>query len=72
MNDTLTPEEIQKQYDAAMDSVNLIESGKPSEWNDEEWADCVKRNVEHLKIMVEKDYWTDAHDLSPLKAAIKR
>jgi hypothetical protein len=29
----------------------------------------VSRNVEHLKIMVAKDFWTD-EDLGPLNAAI--
>lgn len=69
MNDTLTPEEIQRQYNAAMDSVNLLNAGKPAYQSNEEWADTVKRNVEHLKIMVAKDFWTD-QDLTPLQAAI--
>lgn len=65
----LTPEEIQRHYDAAMDSVNLLNAGKPDYMDNEEWADCVQRNVDHLKIMVDKDFWTD-QDLSPLQAAI--
>lgn len=69
MEDTLTPEEIQQNYDAAMDSVNLLNAGKPEYMDDEEWADCVKRNVEHLEIMVAKDFWTD-QDLTPLTEAI--
>lgn len=68
--ETLTAEEIQKQYDAAMDSVNLLNAGKPEEWSDDEWTDCVSRNVEHLEIMVAKDYWTNAQDTSVLQAAI--
>lgn len=70
IDENLTSEEIQKQYDAAMDSVNLLNAGKPEEWSDDEWTDCVSRNVEHLKIMVAKDYWTDAQDTSVLQAAI--
>jgi hypothetical protein len=69
MNDTLTPEDIQRHYSAAMDSVNLLNAGKPEGMTDEDWADCVQRNVEHLKIMVAKDFWID-QDLSPLQAAI--
>lgn len=65
----LTTEQIQRQYDAAMDSVNLINGGKPQDMTDQEWADTVKRNVEHLEIMVAKDYWT-TQDLAPLNAAI--
>jgi hypothetical protein len=34
----------------------------------EEWADCIARNKEHLKIMLAKDFWTD-QDLSPLQQA---
>ena len=67
--DILTPEDIQRHYNAAMDSVNLLNEGKPKYMNDEEWANCVKRNVEHLKIMVAKDFWID-QDLTPLQDAI--
>jgi hypothetical protein len=66
----LTPEEIARHYSAAMDSVNLIEAGKPQGMSDKDWADCVSRNVEHLKIMVAKDYWTD-EDLTPLTDVIE-
>jgi hypothetical protein len=48
MND-ITPEQIAKHYSAAMDSVNLINAGKPEGMTDEDWADTVSRNVEHLK-----------------------
>jgi len=70
MLDELTPEQIQKHYDAAMDSVNLLNAGKPAEMSDDDWTDCVSRNVEHLEIMVAKDYWTDAQDITVLQAAI--
>ena len=70
LDETLTAEQIQKHYDAAMDSVNLLNAGKPAEWSDEDWTDCVSRNVEHLEIMVAKDYWTDAQDITVLQAAI--
>jgi len=68
MIDTQTPEQIAKHYSAAMDSVNLIKAGKPTEMSAEEWADCLSRNKEHLKIMLAKDYWT-TEDLTPLQAA---
>jgi hypothetical protein len=63
-----TSEEIAKHYSAAMDSVNLINGGKPERMDDAEWADTVSRNKEHLKIMLAKDFWT-TEDLSPLQAA---
>jgi len=53
-----TPEQIAQHYSAAMDSVNLINGGKPAQMSDADWADCLKRNKEHLKIMLAKDYWT--------------
>lgn len=64
----LTAEEIQKHYDAAMDSVNLINAGKPEGMDDAEWSDTVQRNKDHLKIMLEKDFWT-TQDLTPLRNA---
>jgi hypothetical protein len=63
-----TAEEIARHYSAAMDSVNLINAGKPEKMTDEEWADCLKRNKDHLKIMLAKDFWTN-EDLTPLQAA---
>lgn len=68
MNEQITPEEIQRHLSAAMDSVALINAGKPEGMTDEDWADCLERNREHLRIMLAKDFWTD-QDLSPLQAA---
>ena len=68
--DDLTPEQIAQHYSAAMDSVALLNAGQPEDMSDEDWADCVSRNVEHLKIMVAKDFWTD-EDLTPFNTAIQ-
>lgn len=68
MNETLTSEQIAKHYSAAMDSVNLINAGQPEGMDDADWADCLARNKEHLKIMLAKDFWT-TEDLAPLQAA---
>ena len=65
----LTAEEIQQHYDAAMDSVNLINAGKPEDMSDEDWAATVERNKAHLQIMLAKEFWT-TQDLAPLQAAI--
>jgi len=65
---TPTAEEIAKHYSAAMDSVNLINAGQPEGMSDEDWADTVARNKEHLKIMLAKDFWT-TEDLTPLRTA---
>ena len=66
--DNQTPAQIAQDYKAAMDSVNLINGGKPDNMTDADWADCLSRNKEHLKIMLAKDYWT-TEDLAPLQAA---
>ena len=67
--DELTPEQIAQHYSAAMDSVNLLNAGKPEGMSDADWADCKKRNTDHLKLMVAKDFW-QGQDMAPLNAAI--
>jgi len=66
--DNQTPEHIAKHYSAAMDSVNLINSGKPEGMTDADWTACLSRNKEHLQIMLAKDFWT-TENLAPLQAA---
>jgi hypothetical protein len=53
----LTPEEVQKSISAAYDSVNLINSLKLKESLTEEETDCIKRNKEHIKIMLDRDWF---------------
>ena len=68
----LTPEqEVQKSYDAAMDSVRLLEAGKPKEMTDADWQDCKQRNIDHLKIQIAKgaEYY-GSHDLTPFEQAV--
>jgi hypothetical protein len=64
-----TTEQIAQHYKAMLDSVNLINGGKPEYMSDTEWTDCVRRNVDHLELMVAKDFWT-TEDMSPVNAAI--
>jgi hypothetical protein len=64
-----TAEEIARYYSAAMDSVNLLNAGRAVDMSDDDWADAVSRNVEHLKIVVAKDFWTN-EDLTPFHDAI--
>ena len=68
MSETITAEQIAQHYSAAMDSVNLINGIKPERMTAEDWADCLARNKEHLKIMLAKDYWT-TENLTPLRTA---
>ena len=66
--ETITAEQIAQNYKAALDSVALINAGQPEGMTAEEWADCLARNKEHLKIMLAKDYWT-TENLTPLQTA---
>ena len=68
--ENLTAEEIQAHYDAALDSVTLITDLMALDSRDDDQAATVARNVEHLQIMVAKDYWTSDHPMAPLNAAI--
>jgi hypothetical protein len=68
MENEITAEQIAQHYSAALDSVNLINGGQPEGMTDADWADCLSRNKEHLKIMLEKDYWT-TENLTPLRTA---
>ena len=53
-----------------LDSVELINNGQKLDWEtDEQWAARIEGNKEHLRIMVEKDYWTD-EDMTSVNAAI--
>ena len=69
MTDTITTEEIAAHYTAMGHSVDLINAGQPEDMSDEDWADTVSRNVEHLEIMVAKDYWT-TEDMTAANTAI--
>jgi hypothetical protein len=64
----LTPQQSEQSYKAPMGSVNLLNAGKPQGMTDEDWADCLARNKEHLKIMLAKDFWT-TQNLTPLRTA---
>jgi hypothetical protein len=69
----LTQEQIAQHYSAAMDSVNFINELIAGQHDDrmtaEEKADAIQRNVDHLKIMLAKDFWT-TEDLQPFRDAI--
>ena len=67
-----TEEQIAQHYSAMQDSVNLIDemrTNPPEDMTDEEVADTISRNVEHLEIMVAKEWWGD-EDMTAANAAI--
>jgi hypothetical protein len=73
--DEITSEQIAQHYTAMGHSVDLINSIIAGEaMADDEAADkqdCVNRNVEHLEIMLSKDFWTD-EDMTAVNAAITK
>ena len=62
-------EEIAQHYSAMLDSVNLINEGKPDDMDDDDWADTVSRNQEHLTLMLAKDFWGN-EDMSAVNAVL--
>ncbi len=65
----MTEENWEGTYNAAMDSVNLLNNGQPEGDSAEDWAGTVQRNVDHLSIIVAKD-WLTGFDLKPFNDAI--
>lgn len=66
----VTAEEVARSYSAAMDSVNLLAAGKPEDMTDEDWADTVKRNKEHLEIQIAKGDFYAGYNLAPFEQAV--
>jgi hypothetical protein len=67
----LTPaQEVERNYNAAMDSVNLLNAGKPEDMEEAEWLDTVKRNKDHLQIQLDKGDYYAGYDLTPFQQAI--
>jgi hypothetical protein len=71
--DEITSEQIAQDYTAmghSVDLINAIIAGEAmADDNAADRQDCVDRNVEHLELMVAKDYWTD-EDMTAVNAAI--
>ena len=71
--DEKTAEEIAQDYTAmghSVDLINAIIAGtQMADETAEEKQACVDRNVEHLEIMLAKDYWTD-EDMTAINSAI--
>jgi hypothetical protein len=58
--ENLTQEQIQNSVNAAYDSVNLINELNLIEELSDEQKDTLSRNKEHIKIMLEKEWFYDA------------
>ena len=72
--DEITAEQIAQHYTAMGHSVDLINdiiAGDAMADDDAaDRQDTVDRNVEHLEIMIAKDFWTD-EDMTAVNAAIQ-
>ena len=68
-------EKIARWYTNMGDSISRIDEidagDFDEEYSAEERQDMVNRNVEHLEIMIEKDFWTD-QDFTTHNAAITK
>ena len=68
-----TTEELAQDYTAMGHSVDLINDivagNQDDDMTADERQDCVDRNVEHLELMVAKDYWT-SEDMTAVNSAI--
>ena len=71
MIELIPEQEVARNYSAAMDSVTLINAGKPEDMTAEDWANTVKRNKEHLEIQIAKGDYYAGFDLTPFKDAVK-
>lgn len=73
MTDEVTTEEIAQHYTAMGHSVDLINDIVAGNQDDDMEAadrqDTVDRNVEHLQLMVAKDFWT-TESMTAANAAI--
>jgi hypothetical protein len=67
--EVITPEEIAQSYSAMLDSVTVIEAAQADPEAYAEDDTLVSRNVEHLKIMLAKDFWTD-EDMTPILTVV--
>lgn len=69
-----TAEQIAQSYVAMSHSVELINGiiggTKMIDEDPQDKEDTVKRNVEHLEIMVAKDYWTNENMTAVNKAIV--
>ena len=69
--ETLTTEEIAQNYTASLDSVTLITELMALSSRDAEHTATVVRNVEHLELLVAKEYWP-SEEIATLNAANTR
>ena len=64
-----TAEDVAFYYTASLDSVTLVDALVAQDTRDDDEVDTLRRNVEHLELMLAKDWWT-TEDLTPFEASV--
>jgi len=64
-----TAEDVAFYYTASLDSVTLVDALVAQDIRNDDEVDTLRRNVEHLELMLTKDWWTD-EDLTPFEASV--
>lgn len=64
-----TAEDVAFYYTASLDSVTLVDALVAQETRTDEEVETLRRNVEHLELMLAKDWWTD-EDLTPFQTSV--
>lgn len=64
-----TAEDVAFYYTASLESVTLVNELVTQDTRTDDEVDTLRRNVEHLELMLAKDWWTD-EDLTPFEASV--
>lgn len=62
-------EQVAFFYSASLESVTLVNALAAQDTRTDEEVNTLRRNVEHLELMLTKDWWTD-EDLTPFEASV--
>ena len=64
-----TAEDVAFYYRASLDSVTVVNELVAQDTRTDDEVGALRRNVEHLELMLAKDWWTD-EDLTPFEASV--
>jgi hypothetical protein len=68
----LTPaQKLERRYNSNLDSVTLIQKGKPLSMENDDWKDTLENNVTHLQMQVDSNDFKD-FDQQPFLDSIKQ
>ena len=64
-----TAKDVAFYYTASLESVTLVNELVAQDTRTDDEVDTLRRNVEHLELMLAKDWWT-TEDLVPFEASV--